>query len=83
MKSYRYILQGLECPNCAKKIENKVASYEEYKDVIVNFSTITLSFKTEKENVEEEINNIVKSVMPDIEVISNKNKKIEEVQRNN
>ena len=83
MKSYRYILQGLECPNCAKKIENKVASYEEYKDVIVNFSTITLSFKTEKENAEEEINNIVKSVMPDIEVISNKNKKIEEVQRNN
>ena len=36
---------GLDCPNCAKKIENKIASMEKYKDVIVNFSTLTLSFK--------------------------------------
>lgn len=83
MKSYRFILQGLDCPNCAKKIENKVASFEEYKDVIVNFSTLTLSFKTEKEeNVEEDIRRIVKTVMPDVEIISNKQKKVEEVQRN-
>ena len=84
MKSYRFILQGLECPNCAKKIENKIASIEEYKDVIVNFSTLTLSFKSEKEgDVEKDISKIVKGIMPDIEVISNKEKKIEEVQRNN
>ena len=54
MKSYRFIFKGLDCPNCAKKIENKIASMEEYKDVIVNFSTLTLSFKTNLEgNVEE------------------------------
>ena len=84
MKNYRFILKGLDCPNCAKKIENKIASMEEYKEVIVNFSTLTLSFKTEKnENVEEDIRKIVKSVMPDVDVISNKEKMIEEVQRNN
>lgn len=84
MKSYRFILQGLECPNCAKKIENKVASIEEYKNVIVNFSTLTLSFKTEKEKgVEEEIKKIVKSIEPDVKVISNDEKKVEEVQRDN
>ena len=84
MKSYRFILQGLDCPNCAKKIEYKVASIEEYKDVIVNFSTLTLSLKTDKEgDVEENLRSIVKSVMPDIDLISNKQKKVEEVQRNN
>ena len=84
LKSYRFILQGLECPNCAKKIENKISSMEEYKDVIVNFSTLTLSFKTEREdNVEKNIKEIVKSIMPDIEVVSNNKKKIEEVQRDN
>lgn len=84
MKSYRFILQGLDCPNCAKKIENKIASMEGYKDVIVNFSTLTLSFKTEKEKgVEEDIKKIVKSIEPDTKVISNNEKKVEEVQRDN
>ena len=84
MKNYRFILQGLDCPNCAKKIENKVASMEEYKDVIVNFSTLTLSFKTEKEeNVEENIKEVINRIMPDIKVVSNKEKKVEEAQRNN
>lgn len=84
MKSYRFILQGLDCPNCAKKIENKIANMEEYKNVIVNFSTLTLSFKTDKEKgVEEEIKKILKNIEPDIKVISNDEKKIEELQRNN
>ena len=84
LKSYRFILQGLECPNCAKKIENKVASMEEYKNVIVNFSTLTLSFKADKEKgVEEDIKKIVKSIEPDVKVISNAEKKVEEVQRDN
>lgn len=84
MKSYRFILQGLDCPNCAKKIENKIASIEDYKDVIVNFSTLTLSFKTDKEKgVEEDIKKIVKSIEPDTKVISNDKKKVEEVQRDN
>lgn len=84
MKNYRFYLQGLHCPNCAKKIENKVASIEEYKDVIVNFSTLTLSFKTEKDKgVEEEIKKIVKSIEPDVKVVSNDEKKVEEVQRDN
>lgn len=84
MKNYRFYLQGLHCPNCAKKIENKVASIEEYKDVIVNFSTLTLSFKTEKDKgVEEEIKKIVKAIEPDVKVVSNDEKKVEEVQRDN
>lgn len=86
MKSYKFILQGLDCANCAKKIEEKIASKEEYKDVIVNFSTSTLSFKTEKEKeqeVEEDVKVIVREIEPDTKVISKDKKQVEDVQRNN
>lgn len=48
MKSYKYTLYGLDCANCAKKIEDKIAETEGYEDVTVNFSTLKLSFKTRK-----------------------------------
>ena len=84
MKNYRFILHGLHCPNCAKKIEIKVASIKEYTNVIVNFSTLTLSFKTDREKgVEEEIKKIVKSIEPDVKVVSNDEKNVQEVQRDN
>ena len=84
MRNYKFLLQGLDCANCAKKIEDKIASKPEYKDVVVNFSTLTLSFKTDKEKgVEEDIKNIVKAVEPDTVVISKDKKQVEQVQRNN
>lgn len=83
MKSYKYILKNLDCPNCAKKIEDKIASKEEYKDVIVNFSMLTLSLKTDKENPINDIKNIIKTIDKNIEIISKENNKIEKVQRSN
>ena len=83
MKSYRYTLQDLDCANCAKKIEDKITSNPDYKDVIVNFSTQTLSFKTDKkEGIEDELKTMVKAVEPDTTVITT-NKKQNNVQRNN
>ena len=84
MKNYKFLLQNLDCANCAKKIEDKIASNPEYKEVVVNFSTLTLSFKTDKEiGVEEDIKKIVKAIEPDTVVISKDKKQIEQVQRNN
>ena len=84
MRNYKFILQGLDCASCAKKIEDTIASKSEYQDVIVNFSRSTLSFKTEKEQgVEEDIKAIVKGVEPDAKVISQDKKQIEEKQRDN
>lgn len=84
LKNYRYILQNLECANCAKKIEDKIASKKEYKDVVVNFSTLTLSFGAEEnDDIEKEIKEIVASIEPDVKVISKDKKQVEEVQRNN
>ena len=84
MKNYKYTLQGLDCANCAKKIEDKIAETEGYEQVNVNFSTCKLSFQTEKQNnVKEEITKIVQNIEPDVKVIDEKEKIEEHAERNN
>lgn len=78
MKNYKYILEGLDCASCAKKVEDKIANTDGYEDVTVNFSTLKLSFKTNKNNPKKEIIEIVKALEPDVNVVdmeeSNKKK---------
>lgn len=82
MKNYRYILKGLDCANCAKKIEDKIASTEGYKNVNVNFSTLKLSFQTDKEgNIKKEISDLVQSVEPEVTVIDENEKSNEDSER--
>lgn len=67
--NYRYILKGLDCANCAKKIEDTIAKKEGYKDVNVNFSTLKLTFTTDKENPKNEIIEIISKLEPEVEVL--------------
>lgn len=83
LKSYRYILEGLDCANCAKKVEDKIANTEGYEDVTVNFSTLKLSFKTNKENPKSEIMELVQALEPDVNVIEPTDMKKEKKQREN
>lgn len=69
MKSYRYTLEGLDCANCAKKIEDKIASTDGYKDVNVNFSTLKLTFKTDKKDFKKEIIEIIAKLEPEVNVL--------------
>ena len=82
MKSYRYKLEGLDCAACAKKVEEKLASISGFEDVNVNFSTLKLSFRTEKyendKNLKNIVEEIVRKVEPDVNVIENSNKEINE-----
>lgn len=83
MKSYKYILEGLDCASCAKKVEDKIASTEGYEDVTVNFSTLKLSFKTNKENPKSEIIELVQALEPDVNVIESTDMKKEKKQKEN
>lgn len=69
MKSYKYTLDGLDCAACAKKLEDEIANTEGYKDVVVNFSTLKLTFKTNKPNPKKEITKLVQKLEPDVEVL--------------
>jgi Cd2+/Zn2+-exporting ATPase len=69
LKSYKYTLEGLDCAACAKKVEDEIANTEGYKDVVVNFSTLKLTFKTNKPNPKKEITKLVQKLEPDVEVL--------------
>ena len=72
MKKYRYDVIDLDCANCAKKIEDKIAKTEGYKNVILNYSTLKLSFETDKENPLNEIREIVQKIEPDTQIVEEK-----------
>lgn len=72
LKNYKYYLENLDCANCAKKIEDAIKEDERFMNVVVNFSTLTLSFKTDLDNPFKEIFKIVKSVEPDVLIYAGK-----------
>ena len=82
MKSYKYTLEGLDCANCAKKIEDEIAKTKGYEDVIVNFSTLKLTFKSDNPNAKKEVTEIVKKLEPDVEVLDDGEKKQEKEEHN-
>ena len=82
---YEFLLEGLDCANCANKIQNKLAENSDYKNVNVNFNTLKLSFESELENVFSEVEKVVKSLEPDVEVVEvkkTKHKKINNLKKN-
>lgn len=81
MKNYRFLLKNLDCANCAKKIEDKIAEDKRFLDVNVNFSTSKISLKSNEENTKEEISKIIYSIEPDVELLE-EGVKIEENERN-
>ncbi len=82
MKSYKYTLEGLDCANCAKKIEDEIAKTKGYEDVVVNFSTLKLTFKSDNPNAKKEVTEIVKKLEPDVEVLDDGEKKQEKEEHN-
>ena len=77
---YRFKLNGLDCPNCASKIEGKLNNDKNIRNASVNFSKLTVSLETDlKSDVKNYVSDIVKSIEPDVIVLDIK----EEVKNNN
>lgn len=77
---YRFKLNGLDCPNCASKIEVKLNNDKNIRNACVNFSKLTVSLETDlKSDVKNYVSDIVKSIEPDVIVLDIK----EEVKNNN
>lgn len=77
---YRFKLNGLDCPNCASKIEVKLNNDKNIRNASVNFSKLTVSLETDlKSDVKKYVSDIVKSIEPDVIVLDTK----EEVKNNN
>lgn len=74
---YKYILNELDCANCANKIERKLNENEEIDKAIVNFNKLTITVYTKKDKgVKELVEKIVAEIEPDVKVLeSNDNNK--------
>lgn len=69
----KYILKGLDCANCASKIDEEINKLDEVKIANVNFATKTLTFEL-NENINEKeviskIEEIIKEIEPDVKLI--------------
>ncbi|MCL5073019.1 MAG: cadmium-translocating P-type ATPase [Actinobacteria bacterium] len=66
------LLEGLDCANCAAKIEQKVNNLDSVSTATVNFMTKTLTIETELTAQADEIirdaTNIIKKLEPDVTV---------------
>ena len=63
-------LEGLNCADCASKIEEKVAKLEGVKSVMLNFMTTKMTLESENmEEVVEKVKKIVNEVEPDVNMI--------------
>lgn len=62
-----FSLDGLDCANCAAKIEEKMSTFKEFNDVEVNFVHKKLSMTVDKEMTNAQIIEIVQPAIDKIE----------------
>ena len=67
MKKYQYKLEGLDCANCANKIQEELSKNKKLKNVMVNFAKLQLTYETEDVS-KEEVEKVVKSIEPDAQM---------------
>ncbi len=73
----QFELEGLNCSNCALKIENEIKNIEGLDEVKLNFATSTLNLSGDKnrlEEIEKELQKISDRIEPGVKV-KRKNKK--------
>ena len=81
LKKYKYRLNNLDCANCANKIEERLKKENNLSDVVVNFSSLTLSFMSNDDIKIEDISNIVTNIEPEV-VVTKIDEEVKETKKN-
>lgn len=69
---YTFKLSGLDCANCANKIEIKLNEHKDIDKAIVNFNKLIITVYSNKPDFNvDEVKKIVNEIEPDVCVISN------------
>lgn len=58
----KYILEGLECANCAAKMENEISKLEGVNNVSISFMTTKMTLELAEDNVDEILNQVEKII---------------------
>lgn len=72
LKNYKYYIENLDCANCAKKIEDALNKHENIEKANVNFSTSTITVRTNIETPLEEVRKIALKLEPNVRIYENK-----------
>lgn len=68
-----FILENLDCPNCANKIERRIKALNEVKDATLDFMKLKLIMECENEHLMEQAiikaKKIIKDLEPDVEMV--------------
>jgi Cd2+/Zn2+-exporting ATPase len=67
LKKYEFTLNGLDCANCAREIEEGLQEIEGLENVVVNFAKLKLSYETDTVNKEDVIKKVLE-IEPEVEV---------------
>ena len=81
LKKYKYRLNNLDCANCANKIEERLKKENNLSDVVVNFSSLTLSFMSNDDIKMEDISSIVTKIEPEV-VVTKIDEEVKENKKN-
>jgi len=66
-------IEGLDCPNCAKTLENHINKIEGIRDAKINFLKSYIEFQSDdKEKAINDIIEITKKIEPEARIITNK-----------
>ena len=66
---YTYKISGLDCPKCAKKIEDTLKRHQDFKNVVVNFATLKITYETDIKNSLSVINKIIKEIDANVKIV--------------
>lgn len=67
----KYILEDLDCANCAAKMEEEISKIDGVNSVNVSFISTKMTLELAEENVDEILNKIekiVKKIEPDVKL---------------
>lgn len=81
LKKYKYRLNNLDCANCANKIEGRLKKENNLSDVVVNFSSLTLSFMSNDDIKIEDVSDIVTKIEPEV-VVTKIDEEVRETKKN-
>lgn len=70
--SIKFSISGLDCPNCAMKVEKVINELDYVDKAILNFSTQTLMVVSNEENLESKLQNVINTIEKGVTITAKK-----------